>query len=462
MIKRILILILIAIFQIRTLYSEEISLENIIRNFLKESLYIKKNQLELNKIEISKEGNFSDKWEKISFKITPEYSRYYDKDNIPNSIEYSSGLVNYSDEIDNLYLMLYEKRNLTKYPGTIQGKLSYNNTLYMNVVYSNYENFLSKEAYQIGINKSLNDMFYSEQKYKDKGLKIQEKIKKNEIELETINQLKNMVDLYMEINNINDELTVKINSLKLRKEELESLEKKLSYNESVEVDLEYVKIEIKEIENNIEYLSASIKEKEKNLFEKCGLKYKENLIFEPIKDREINEIKVSNLEIETKKNEILMKQEDIKYSKRKYQAGISIDSNYDTKNKILTASLVFSGDIFNYKTDVKIENQNLEKLMLEKKEIEISLMDEKETLKFEYINLKNQAEISKEKFDNMKRRYEISRKIYKEGYMKLLDYLKDEENYDRAAIDYKQVKNKLNAFNYKIEIFEILPEILRN
>ena len=68
-------------------------------------------------------------------------------------------------------------------------------------------------AYQIGINKSLNDMFYSEQKYKDKGLKIQEKIKKNlKVDLDSLLVTAD-ADIIYNVHNTENDYEIIINAI---------------------------------------------------------------------------------------------------------------------------------------------------------------------------------------------------------------------------------------------------------
>ncbi len=55
---------------------------------------------------------------------------------------------------------------------------------------------------------------------------------------------------------------------------------------------------------------------------------------------------------------------------------------------------------------------------------------------------------------NLEKRNEINQRIYKKGYMSLLDFLGEQKSKDEAKLNYEKTKNKLNGFKYNVKIGE--------
>ncbi|BDU51199.1 TolC family protein [Haliovirga abyssi] len=430
--KKIVLVIMILI-SVNIFAAKKLGLDDIIESFNNKSSYVKKEKLELDKLKIDENGNFIDKWGKLSFNITPNYSYYTDKDKMP--------------------LNLQMTKDISKYPGGITVNLGYN-MFYSAITYDNTTSKVKRVSYKLGLTKSLNDIIYSEQKYKDNSINLNSKLTKLNLKISKKTELKNIVDLYIRIKNLDSEILINENSLKVMNEEYENLIKKLEYGEAVKIDVEYMGIEIKSIKNSIEYLKKEIKNKKRELLKKVGIEDS---------DYEFKDIKaIDNFKIEINEDKIVvnslnekLNEENLKYYKRKSEPNINFDMNYDIEGKVWNAGIVFTGNIIEYGTDVRKTKKELDKLKIEKKELEIKSKEDKENAEIEYKNLLSKLEIAKEKMQNMEKRYEVDKNIYENGYMSLLDFLKEQKNRDEAKLNYDKAKNELNGFRYKVKRDEI-------
>ncbi|BDU49457.1 TolC family protein [Haliovirga abyssi] len=413
------VIILMILFQTNLFAVEKINLEGVIKSFIEKSSYREKEKIEIKKLDIEKQGNVAEEWRKISFNINPIYNSYKNKDT-------------------------------NKYFGNTTLNFGYK-MFYLNFNYDNSTDKLKRTIYKIGLSESLDDVIYSEQKYKKKLLKLKEKVTMNRLSSEKITEIKSIIELYADIKNIESEIDIKRKTLKNRNKEFENLKEKYKQNEAVKIDVDYMSIKIKEIKNNIVYLEESFENNSKKLLEKVGIKSRKKIVFEDISDVNIDKIGVNELEITSKGLEINSKEEEIKYSVIRSCPEVKLDVNYDIENKIWMAGVVFTGNVLESKTDIKTEKEELKKLKIEKKEIEAKRNRTEQQLEIEYQNLLNKKKILKDKRDNFGKRYLISKSVYKKGYMSLINYIKSQEDYEKAEMEYKKAKNELNAFKYKIK-----------
>ena len=428
--KKEIILIIMILLSINILGAKEIGLNELIENFNLKSNYIKREKLELDKLKIEEKGNLIDKWRKLSFNITPSYNYYESKEKMP------------------LNLQLLKDR--AKYPGQISINLGYN-MFYSSVVYDNTTDKLKRVNYKLGLSKDINDIIYSEQRYKDESIKLNGKLTKLSLKESKKEMLKSIIDMYVKIKDLDVEIKIKENSLKIMSKEYENLKRKLEVKEAVKLDIEYMQIEINSIKTDIEYLNKSRKNQIKEILKYVGLDYSD------YKLKDIKELKIDKIDIEKDKlieNQIKIKLMNgkLKYYKRESEPNIKLDINYDIEEKVWNAGIVFIGNILEYGTERRKGKKDLEKLEIEKIELLDKLKLAKENRELEYKNLLSKLEVAKEKYKNLEKRYDVDKNIYEKGYMSLLDFLKSRKNRDEAKLNYEKLKNRLNGYRYKLRL----------
>jgi hypothetical protein len=253
----------------------------------------------------------------------------------------------------------------------------------------------------------------------------------------------------VKILNTNLELTIKQDAIKENNKRIEIL--KARSEDTVPFDIEYVELQNQEYENDINFLIETNRIQTIQLFEKVGMDSKEVL---DIKLKELDDIVINDLQIypyilKDKNLEIQKQKEYIKYVNRLSMVSKTISANYDPENSIWTANLSFGINLFDYNADKKIQQKQMDRLEVEKIELEKEFNRNKILLDNEYVYLEKKYETAYSKKMIFEKRKNVAKELFERGYMSLIDYFKEKQNYTDALLFFQKSKNELNGFKYK-------------
>lgn len=310
----------------------------------------------------------------------------------------------------------------------------------------------------IGINKSLKDMFYSKS---DSEIKKLEYSKKNteysyydDLETKKIS----LINLYEEYKNNEFEIKLKTNNLTRLKSEEKILKKSYELGATPKIDLDTLQTSRNNLEIELKYLKENIKKIKNRFLYEFGIDISKDQLMDieipkvNISDfiSNIGERKISRLGLEKEITKENIKY--LKYSNKVPEVLVGVEhqernNGYSDENRVF---LKLSKDIFYY--DINLENEkitlNQQEINIQKeKEINISKKLEVEencnNLYKNYLVNKNKAELEKNK-------YEIINLKYKLGdvtYVDVMDVFDDYLNYQVAA---EKAKNLFNGYIYEI------------
>lgn len=310
----------------------------------------------------------------------------------------------------------------------------------------------------IGVNKSLKNMFYSKS---DSEIKKLEYSKKNteysyydDLETKKIS----LINLYEEYKNNEFEIKLKTNNLTRLKSEEKILKKSYELGATPKIDLDTLQTSRNNLEIELKYLKENIKKIKNRFLYEFGIDISKDELMDieipkvNISDfiSNIGERKISRLGLEKEITKENIKY--LKYSNKVPEVLVGIEhqernNGYSDENRVF---LKLSKDIFYY--DINLENEKItldqQEINIQKeKEINISKKLEVEencnNLYKNYLVNKNKAELEKNK-------YEIINLKYKLGdvtYVDVMDVFDDYLNYQVAA---EKAKNLFNGYIYEI------------
>lgn len=310
----------------------------------------------------------------------------------------------------------------------------------------------------IGVNKSLKDMFYSKS---DSEIKKLEYSKKNteysyydDLETKKIS----LINLYEEYKNNEFEIKLKTNNLTRLKSEEKILKKSYELGATPKIDLDTLQTSRNNLEIELKYLKENIKKIKNRFLYEFGIDISKDQLMDieipkvNISDfiSNIGERKISRLGLEKEITKENIKY--LKYSNKVPEVLVGVEhqernNGYSDENRVF---LKLSKDIFYY--DINLENEKItldqQEINIQKeKEINISKKLEVEencnNLYKNYLVNKNKAELEKNK-------YEIINLKYKLGdvtYVDVMDVFDDYLNYQVAA---EKAKNLFNGYIYEI------------
>ena len=311
----------------------------------------------------------------------------------------------------------------------------------------------------IGVNKSLKDMFYSKS---DSEIKKLEYSKKNteysyydDLETKKIS----LINLYEEYKNNEFEIKLKTNNLTRLKSEEKILKKSYELGATPKIDLDTLQTSRNNLEIELKYLKENIKKIKNRFLYEFGIDISKDQLMDieipkvNISDfiSNIGERKISRLGLEKEITKENIKY--LKYSNKIPEVLVGVEHHQERNNGYSDENRVFlklSKDIFYY--DINLENEKItldqQEINIQKeKEINISKKLEVEencnNLYKNYLVNKNKAELEKNK-------YEIINLKYKLGdvtYVDVMDVFDDYLNYQVAA---EKAKNLFNGYIYEI------------
>lgn len=309
---------------------------------------------------------------------------------------------------------------------------------------------------QIGIEKNIKDLIYSENDSNLSKLNIEKSIESIEFKRKLEEQKVDLTNLYRDYINIRLEIAIRKNALKTLDKEKEILEKSYSMGKTPKIDLDSLLYSYENIELEINKLEIEKYNTKQQFFytfkinldtielESIGLKnIPINQYLEKIGDKDLYKSSLS-------KN---ITEENIKYLNYKNKVpditlGVERDSDIND-NRVF---LKISKDIFF--EDINLEN---EKSSLKEQEIELNqkvrnTKSERIQYKNRYINLKKEYAVLRNNRTLEESKYNIKKLESQLGKIGYLDVMESFNDYLELKINEEKANNTLNALIYEIKI----------
>lgn len=321
-----------------------------------------------------------------------------------------------------------------------------------------YGNFYVKgsknnDTFGFGVEKNLKDLFYS--KYDSDLKKLTYEENKDKVQyLKKLQQEKiSLINLYKDIKNIESEISIKNNALKVLQEQKNIINNSYKLGKTSKIDLEISIYNHKNILMEVEYLVNQLKALKEQFFYKYNINinnFKLKKIgsysgLDKINLKKIDQLDLKELELE----ENILK-ETIKYQKYSNKIpDITLGLEKYDDSKIV---LKFSKKLF-YKDIDLIGNTNE---LTEKKILLNQKINDLESTKYEIQN--NISEFEKEVLVLRNQQY-LDEKIYnikllenKYGKTKYIDVIEAFDKYIKTSINLEKEINKLNAYIYIVKV----------
>ncbi len=427
-----------------TIYSKEpekITLEEVIRSFAAKSNFANIQKTEIEKYEIEKDGFYHDKNYKIDFKLKNDNSLDYEN-KVPWKAEdkiYKGNIYSYAG-----YKMFFTELNIE------YANLDKNLYEDYKLVHYDYKTEITRAG--IGVRKSLNDIFYSEEKYRENMLNHKKKYLDKFTENNIKQEVEKLIDEYAEVENILLEIQIKKNVKSENSALIKSLKEQIEQGEATKIELDYIMVEGKKNDEEIKYLEEKARNRKNKILLKSGMEYRENIDFKPIKEELEEDVYIDENNVYIKKQEKIMEEETLKYIKRKNQCNIDAALSYDLKSESWLANLEVKMDVFDFQTEKKNKMMDIKKLDIEKQLLENENKSKERELKTEAEYLKRMVSIAKETAEVTNKKHDLTKRIFMKGYVNVADYIKSRNEAREAEINLKKITNNLNAFRYKNKI----------
>lgn len=321
-----------------------------------------------------------------------------------------------------------------------------------------YGNFYVKgsknnDTFGFGVEKNLKDLVYS--KYDSDLKKLTYEENKDKVQyLKKLQQEKiSLINLYKDIKNIESEISIKNNALKVLQEQKNIINNSYKLGKTSKIDLETSIYNHKNILMEVEYLVNQLKALKEQFFYKYNINinnFKLKKIgsysgLDKINLKKIDQLDLKELELE----ENILK-ETIKYQKYSNKIpDITLGLEKYDDSKIV---LKFSKKLF-YKDIDLIGNANE---LTEKKILLNQKINDLESTKYEIQN--NISEFEKEVLVLRNQQY-LDEKIYnikllenKYGKTKYIDVIEAFDKYIKTSVSLEKEINKLNAYIYIVKV----------
>ena len=398
-------------------------------------------------------GNDRGNYEFKKFENSQEATNIKIKDNKLgdfNGVTLSSG---YSISENN-----YEDRD-RKYDRAFQNKASYG------PFFVNYNYVQSNRSYvSVGIEKNLKDIFYSKYNSNLKINNYQQELNKISYNKDIQTKKINLISLYQDILNTQNELEYRKKAYEHYRVELEKLKKSYELVASPKINLESVSLEAEDSKLQIDILETKLK----SLYDigktDYDIDFENYKLLNFVENNESIDTILNNYmkdEIEELRLSLSMAEERKNYSNYdRYMPDLylgyeRVDRNlrgdrYYRDQDLFT--LRFSKKLFSTDSEYKLNELEVENLKNDLNE-KIRLVNaEKIKLKSEYNELAKLASIGDKKSNLAYKKYQIKEKEYELSKSSYLDVIDEYNKYLSQEIETKKSKNALNAFVYKIKI----------
>ena len=325
--------------------------------------------------------------------------------------------------------------------------------------YKNGYNFTNKEFTEnkVGVSKTLNDFFYSDNKYNTNINNISRDIQKISNETNKNTEIRNLIDLYKNYKNKEKELEQSKISLQGKKKDYDILARKYQLGTASKFDYDLAKNEYETTDLKKQNTERELKILGENfMIYNVTLPKKEKL--EDLKTVELKKEDFYNLKLsEAKKiklNETLnsekMRKEKFDYNVPK----ITADAGYSFKKKSFTVGVGISKTFKLYNDTIEDLKNEAEKLQLEYEQKKNEILSNAGQEMLNYTTYQTNELISKKALDIAKEDYAIYAKKYELGSDTFANYVEKRNTYEKAIMDYEIAKNELAAFTKKIKYYK--------
>ena len=343
--------------------------------------------------------------------------------------------------------------------GVYEGVSLENTIKYGLVYYKNGYNFTNNEftSNKVGINKNINDFFYSNIKYNRKSNEIQKDIQKITNETKKNTEIRDLIDLYKNYKNKEEEISQGKINLNGKKKDYDILTRKYQLGTSSKYDYDLAKYEYET--SQLEY--DNLEKELKILGEKFiiyNVELPKNGKLDELVKIELNKEDFYALRLNEaeniKLNETL---NSTKYEKEKFDYKypvVSADVGYDFEKKNLVIGLGVTKTIKMYNDTLEDLKNESEKLKLEYEQKKSELVSNVGQQMINYTTYQTDEMIKQKAVEITKADYEIYSKKYELGTDTFSNYVEKRNSYEKAKIAYITAKNELAAFTRKIKYYK--------
>ena len=377
------------------------NIDDVIKEYEEKSYTTKINEVNLKKYDIKDKLYKNGDWNEISITSSNEYttSGVYEGVSLENTIKY--GLVYY--------------------------KKGYN--------FTNNE-FTSNK---VGINKNINDFFYSNIKYNRKSNEIQKDIQKITNETKKNTEIRDLIDLYKNYKNKEEEIIQGKINLNGKKKDYDILTRKYQLGTASKYDYDLAKYEYETSQLEYDNLEKELKILgEKFIIYNVELPKNgklDELIKIELNKEDFYALRLNEAE-NIKLNETL---NSTKYEKEKFDYKypvVSADVGYDFEKKNLVIGLGVTKTIKMYNDTLEDLKNESEKLKLEYEQKKSELVSNVGQQMINYTTYQTDEMIKQKAVEITKADYEIYSKKYELGTDTFSNYVEKRNNYEKNNIWY--------------------------
>ncbi len=343
--------------------------------------------------------------------------------------------------------------------GVYEGVSLENTIKYGLVYYKNGYNFTNNEftSNKVGVNKNINDFFYSNIKYNRKSNEIQKDIQKITNETKKNTEIRDLIDLYKNYKNKEEEIIQGKINLNGKKKDYDILTRKYQLGTASKYDYDLAKYEYETSQLEYDNLEKELKILgEKFIIYNVELPKNgklDELIKIELNKEDFYALRLNEAE-NIKLNETL---NSTKYEKEKFDYKypvVSADVGYDFEKKNLVIGLGVTKTIKMYNDTLEDLKNESEKLKLEYEQKKSELVSNVGQQMINYTTYQTDEMIKQKAVEITKADYEIYSKKYELGTDTFSNYVEKRNNYEKAKIAYITAKNELAAFTRKIKYYK--------
>jgi len=366
--------------------------------------------------------------------------------------------VDYSGELLKESYSDYERRRY--YDDTERARFS---LLYDDFYYEAVYDFEEEEAYyndngsslkesRIGIQKSLNDLIYSEDDFEKRYIEIRERMVRNQLNYEYLKEAEKVIDSYGEILTLQQAIEVDREHLEEYRKLYEIAVKKNQVGEGLKLEADYLRAEVMEVEERTIYSGATKEVRVLQLAKDIGSPLAGDTPIENFPYMVDPILRVNDYDLKRAVEEGAMIEEERRLEERREETEFTMGGDYDTQRELWSLRFSLEGSIFDYPLDSSLKESD--GLILKERTDQLRERKESElkALREEYIHLKNNLRIKKLKRDNRERTVDIMREMYGMGYITSKKFIEEKRDARDAQMEYLEVLNKLGAFKFKMHL----------
>ena len=428
--RKVILTAIILIFS-RTSFSAVYGIEDFISNFESSSSYKEIEGIERRKVELEEREAKYGQWKKIDVNAKLNYYNFSEIEDRKNtSFDDSYAEVDY-----NMFFI------------SATSECEYD---------TEYENEckLDMSTLNTGIKKDVLDLFYSEQKHKKRIVQLKKKRFDTAIKSELYSKEKELIDAYKEA--IDIQLDTDILNEKIRENSLllEMIEVRAAENEAVQLEVEDKKLQVFEQKEELSKLKAERENRIKKLCLLANIEYAADIELKDFPELNLDEVNVPVFQLVILDIDKKIGKQKIKYLKRNKWGKLVSAAGYDVINEDWKFELSIQKTFFGDDTSINNKTGDIEKLGIEKGDLEESLKIEKKRLEEQFLYLRKKVDFSKERSEMQKNRYLTAKRIFDKKLLSRKEFMTIEKEFNISTLEYLKNLNSLNSFRYKMAQLE--------